>query len=493
MNENIDYIDLMEHLIDEKGKTVELEREIVTIFKKSKLSKGSDVDFEDVKFRRDEKRQNSQLGYFMDTVSAIIYDEDLGLIETLHNKFEKKQIQKEDLFFDFEIFFGKLLVFKYFYYFLQTFKDKNLQKILEDFLQKKLAKLWFRQKNVILNIYTKSEFFARINLEVSTNAIDRIRNLSLSLKKKYQINRDRLFQLVGSLKSIDVDDFFRFKYLSNFLFSPDSKAILQRAIFVPENKFQTMLVKISNIDLLIISFYLNFGITRFEKGVSGIDGTKINPNLLKVFLKPYPEFSKNNNYDLVSEDEDYNVVETENDSKTEFKEITHKIVPKFQNNFSKEKKIDQETFKKINKSSFVKEEVGVFGKETNLIEMKFDFPSINEKGLKKTDSAIGKGWGKEQTILYTNESIKRKAMEEEFPELKDSQEDNILGRMNKKSESKTGYGKFIGFEGNVGSKFNGGDVEVEGERNILSVLKKEKEQANVNPMLIMKKKKEKKK
>lgn len=511
----------MDHVIDEKNNTNDGEKTLIAEHYKNKTTNQESPCFEDVKFKRDERKQNQNFKYFLETISSILYDQEIEKVEMLKVDFEAKKIEKEQLFENLQDIFGKVLCFKYFYLFAQTISSAKAVQNLMDFLQTKLSKLWYRQKCILLKVYSYAEFFQNINQEISNNIFERINNRAINLRKMYQINRDRLFQLVGSIKTLNLTEFFHLKYLNNFLFFVDSKMILQRAFFVPTIKFQNMLAKIPPIDLLIIAFFFNFGITKFESGVSGVDPSKINPNLLKLFLKQFPDFALKHKYDILSDDEDY-IVPDEPAQKTRTYSGTDFLTGR---NLQKDKfgPKDKKPINQVNEQ--MSKKVNVFVQETHVNNLKFDFPALGDEPQlsiqKKTpatfsSSNAGRGWGKEQTVIYVNESTKKKAMAEAFPELKESVEEDVgnslINRMYKNESGKNSTSDwqkeaFLKYGQNqdvvkssindqqtlemakVVSSSSQGDPS---ERNLLSALVKTGK-ADLNPDIIMKKKKEKKK
>jgi hypothetical protein len=67
--------------------------------------------------------------------------------------------------------------------------------------------------------------------------------------------------------------------------------------------------KIPANDMLIIFAYLNMAIINFEVEQKGKNLEKINPNILKIFMRHYPQFAKERSYELFSDEEDYDEVE----------------------------------------------------------------------------------------------------------------------------------------------------------------------------------------
>lgn len=62
----------------------------------------------------------------------------------------------------------------------------------------------------------------------------------------------------------------------------------------------------NSIDLLLIFLYFNLIILRFENKEKIKGFVRLNPNLLKVFLRYYPDLAKDLQMRIQSESEDYN-------------------------------------------------------------------------------------------------------------------------------------------------------------------------------------------
>lgn len=63
--------------------------------------------------------------------------------------------------------------------------------------------------------------------------------------------------------------------------------------------------KISNVDILSIFIYFNLLTLRFENKQKIVNAQQVNPNLLKLFLRHYPQLANDEKYSLESDEEDY--------------------------------------------------------------------------------------------------------------------------------------------------------------------------------------------
>ena len=77
----------------------------------------------------------------------------------------------------------------------------------------------------------------------------------------------------------------------------------------PVKRVQEMLDPISNIDILVCFMYFNVTCLRYENKSKLTNQSKINPNLLKLFMRHFPKLAKDTNYELESDEEDYQVID----------------------------------------------------------------------------------------------------------------------------------------------------------------------------------------
>jgi hypothetical protein len=453
----IDAIDLMDHLIDEKISTLEEERDLIYENEnqgkgKSKGNQADDkqadgpkqVFFEEVKFKRDDKKTSASFRDFEDKVMLILPVKFDRIISNITAAYIKSSMSPDELFKEFSSIFGPVLVYKYLYIFSRTLRNEGLVSKLYTYMHKELSKLRFRNKNVLSQANTWKDFFHKISDELATNLFSRIDNGKLDISKNYRISTARMFQLFGSIKSLTLKEFCKFKYLNNFIQNPESKATLQRFLFVPLNKSQSMIDKISNIDILVMFVYFNLSCTKFEYGLASYDGKKINPNLLKIFMKHYINYAKDKKYDIVTDDEDFEEVEG----------IGHQEAGNINNVNSVSRVNKPQNSQYHKKPSEVKRQV--FAEEPNAqANIHFDFPELSDnkkvvttrqqetdKKEKTNVMSNTKGWGKDQTLLYTNEASKRKAMKEEFPELKvEETTESIFNKLNANKPQNNGWGQ----------------------------------------------------
>jgi len=444
----VDHVELMDHLVDEKMYNIDEERDMVyekgnprskTGKKDDDYEQDKNVYFEEIKFKRDDKKTAASFRDFEEKVMQILpakYDKDIS--KATHS-FIKFSITPEELFKAFLNIFGPILVYKYIYLYYRTLKNEKLANDLYNCLLREISKLKFRHKCILREVKTWKDFFHKVSDEIEANIVDRIENNKLDIAKHYRISTTRMFQLFGSIKTLTLKELSKFKYLNNFLQNPDAKSTLQRFMFVPADKAQSMLHKISNMDILVMFIYFNLSVTKFEFSLGAYDNKKINPNLLKVFMKHYVNFAKKKNYDIVTDEEDFK--ETEGVSNVEHTKPTSNAPTKVN---------------KPQTSQYYKAPLEpkrqVFAEElTNNIGVNFEFPELpdvkNEplKPKANTDKKLvtstAKGWGGDSTLLYTNEASKRKAMQEEFPELKtEDNSSNLLNKMQQNKKQESGWG-----------------------------------------------------
>ena len=408
----------------------------------------------------------------------MLHRDDVDDVARLKRDFEDGRVEPKKLFAQFEAIVGPESAPRHFWALAHSLADPRLTEQLMDLLQKALRQLRFRHNNLLASTRTYLDFFRRLSDEIAANLVDRVYARALSLKRRHQLPRERLFQLIGALQALDLREFFRLKYIGNFLVSVDSKQVLQRALFVPVGKVQLMLAKVDAQDLLLLSLYVNFGLSRFENDLNGVDPARVNPNLLKLFLRHYPKLADEVRFDLDSDPEDYDFKEPAEEAR---KHVLSAVAPKDRRDPGNDKRV----------SAVVGAKVSVFGQESSLIPMKFEFPALDTGFEQKGQAKAAKT--KEPLLVYSNEAMKMKAFEEDFPEL--GQEDqggqSVLARMGQK---RGGQGTGGGLQAVVASRGvteESGDKNDGGGRNIMEALCKNNSGSSNNVVIVKKQKKKK--
>lgn len=483
-DKRIQLVDLFEHYINVPTYTIEEEKNLIYEHTHPEKAKGGkqlreeDICYEDVKFTKVEKKHNVNFADFISKVKHIIDNKSEKELVVYTGAYAKSGMIAKELFDKFASIFGPILVYKYFQYYAKTVKIPQKMYELEEFLDRKLQLKPQKNKNIILDVKTWRDFFNKITNEVSANIIARVAKNSAS-DKKHKVSQGRLVQLLGCIKALTIKEFIKFKYLSNFLKDQESKKNLQRSLVVPVNRSAQMLDRISTEDALIMFLYFNLASMKFE-GKTITTSTKLNPNLMKLFLRHYPDVAKRYSVSILSEDEDYEEVEGRYAEMEEADNVK-----------------GRRNIKRPEPSLLLatKKDVLVSKEDDHLnLEDKYDFPSLNPplpkpKPLDAKDSktkGYSKGWGANATVIYENEAIKKKALNEEFPSLEDKSkpQENILFKMyNKKEdtlEKKFNYKPMAKTEVNEPKP---------GERNIFSELTTVSSTTGVVPIKKKKKKK----
>lgn len=108
------------------------------------------------------------------------------------------------------------------------------------------------------------DFFHRIVDELSENIIYWIKIKRLNTKEPYNLWQGWIFQLIGTVKQMNLKEAIHFKYLANFLQDRENMKFLQTSLTIFYKKVQNVLDKISNVDILSIFMYFNLITLRFE-------------------------------------------------------------------------------------------------------------------------------------------------------------------------------------------------------------------------------------
>ena len=474
--------DLFEHYVNVQTYTVEEERNLVYEHGHKDKAKGAqkaDIAFEDVKFIKLEKKHNVNFADFMYKVKQIVDPKVEKELVVYTGAYVKGGMSAKELFEKFESIFGPMLVYKYFQFYAKTLRVQKKTYELEEFLDRKLQQLPPRNKNLLLEVKTWRDFFELITSELSKNIIQRVAKKPVA-DKRHQVSQGRLFQLLGCIKALTMKEFIKLKYLSNFLKDQESKKNLQRCLVMPANRSTQMLDRISTDDCLIMFLYFNLASMKFE-GKSITTSTKLNPNVMKLFLRHYPDVAKRYAIDAASEDEDYEEVEGRYAERKQSDEYKGK---------RNGKKAEANVILATKKDVLIAKDDDKFN-----IEDKYEFPTLapalpkpappkEAKDPKK--KGYNKGWGANATIIYENETTKKKALNEDFPSLEaDSQpQNNIMSKMFTKKEDP--LEKKFNYKAN--NKTEKKEPDADG-RNILAEINKP---AGASGLVVVKKKKRKK-
>lgn len=315
-SKKISYLDLLDLLVDEKIKSIDEERDILDAYSKmgKKSKKGFNKDeyavakevfFEDVRFARTDAREFVPFADFEDALKKVLFEREEKDILRAASTYTTGKYKPADLLGEFSFVFGPVLFYKYAYMFARTLKQADLRAKLIEEIERQLGQLPFRNKNILIGVKNWKDLFFKISDEISRNILNRIEKQEINLKGSYKINKLRLFQMIHSLKTLTLREVICMKYLTNFLQKNEAKAILMRSLLVPHNRVQEFLYKIDHLDMLIMFVYFNIVELLLEEKLKISDKTHFNPNLLRLFLRHYPDFAKKSGYSLLSDEEDY--------------------------------------------------------------------------------------------------------------------------------------------------------------------------------------------
>ncbi len=321
-NNKIDIKLLFNHLINQAYLRPDEERNIIFEWKKKKNPRKNskknnyydrysfdeeDIYVEIIKF----KLLNSKTFYtqrdFVDDISEILNFKTVGAVKKITYNYFKGDMSAEELFDKFSDIFSPILAFKYFYLYSFTSKKHQFRFNLIRYLDSRISKLYFKNASFILTIKNWKEFFHKYVSEISKNIIQRIESKKLKLSSTYKWTNDRLYQLIGCVKKLDIFNAIDFKFYGNFIFENNNIDMMKNLMTVNQLRIQNVLNRISNMDILISFLYFNLITLRFEDREKITNAKKVNPNLTKLFLRHFPQIAQDEKYNLASGDEDYNM------------------------------------------------------------------------------------------------------------------------------------------------------------------------------------------
>lgn len=164
--------------------------------------------------------------------------------------------------------------------------------------------------------------------------------------------------------------------------------------------------------------YFNLSASKLAKKHIDVDKEKLNPNLLKLFFRHYPDLAFKSKIEIDSEEEDYEITAVHHDSDQltlhQLNQMPKKGVPK-----PPVRTLKEEGLRK--KDLFVTDSKQPDGLKDSDLKNKYDFPSLTENSGPTAAPKPSSGWGTNDTYLYYKEGVtgklSKKEKEELFPSL----------------------------------------------------------------------------
>lgn len=301
---NINILHLMEHFIDDRVLNFEEELNAIANIRDDCQRR---ICIEEIKFKMSEQQMVVDYNAFYEYIRSLLSPQAFSAVKYTINDFIKEKMDSEQLFDRFFNLFGPILVYKYFYLYNGTLSYKPYLKTkMEETLQIRLNEENYRHNNSLNKLKTWEDFFIKIKELLVNEVLERIDKNEIDLKKRYLLHKERMFQLIGSVKKSTFQELLHWKYLNNFLESVDPKTYLQRALLAPHDKARLPMSKISIMNLLICLCYFELSIKKMEAPVDRFDFfISKNQNLLKRFMRTNGDFAREMDYNNASEPEDY--------------------------------------------------------------------------------------------------------------------------------------------------------------------------------------------
>lgn len=409
----IDYLDVLDLLVADRPRSAEEDRELLQLQREASTAGGyapkngerPRVFFEEAKFVRNEFQAGLSFTELQAQLGALLTPEEEDELWGASARFFREKISAAQLFDLFARVFGPRLCFKYFHAYQCTVKSARRREECAAELQRRLAALPFRHRNLLVGAETWKGLFARLAEEIAANIRRRLEAKTLLPDRGYRFNKLRLFQLMQSVKSLSLRDIIRFKFLANFLQEIGGRAHLARAMLGPMEAVQKTLDRVANTDILVMFLYFNIVELLFEERLRVAADAAYNPNLLRLYFRHYPDQAARFQYSLLSEAEDY--------------EETPAPPSKAPSRESERRGWAWPTEEA--RAPAPEPKVAVFASQpaAAVFRNDFDFPSLVANRAPAAPPATAKrsGWGSDVTVLYTNEVGRRKAYDEEFPDL----------------------------------------------------------------------------
>lgn len=303
VNERINLLDCMDHLVDYKLKTIEEEKEITESIRFNRVNAGKGeykkkIDdenyfFEDIRFRKIDGNEFYNFEQFSEDLFNVLSRSAANEIIQASNAFLRNKEKPETLFQKFVLHFGQKLAIKYFYLHFKTLK-RGETAATADFINRLVQKIPFKNNNILKQVSTWSQLFNRILQHVDAEIHRRMKAGDLDVNKE-DFEFPRMFQFLNSIKTLNVKELFYFKYLLNFVANPDTRRVLQKMILADVNQIEDILYIIQNFDLVLVALYYRLTLGYIEKRLDTENQT-VRTNLLDYYFSDHKQLAKELGY-----------------------------------------------------------------------------------------------------------------------------------------------------------------------------------------------------
>jgi hypothetical protein len=265
----------------------------------------STVYLEDIHLAKLETMHDLSEKQFFNKLENVMKNDVVDKIDNFIHKYRKGAINGTKLFTEFETYMGKKLAFKYFPLYIKTVQSAKTAQELDNVLYEKAMNLPSKNNCVLFGNDTFSDLFKKITRYIADNIFYRIDKKLLDPKKPVHFYQSRIFQMIGTIRASSPKDMIKFAFLVNFTRESATKNHVYNMLFVDIKNINETLNLINNEDILICFLYFNLVASKLAGKYIKSDKEKINPNLLKTFLRHFPNFAKERKFDTESCDEDY--------------------------------------------------------------------------------------------------------------------------------------------------------------------------------------------
>jgi hypothetical protein len=162
---------------------------------------------------------------FETKLKNLMCNEDLAKFNTLRVKMNKRQIKPIDFFEEFlKLMKGVSLKSAYlvFPHFIRTMTNEDLKIEINEIFVRALKKIPSKYDNLINKCENYSDLFKALLKELETNIEGRIRSKNLSIKKPVKRCKERLFQIIGVVRRLKIEEMAKFKFANNFGIQKDT-------------------------------------------------------------------------------------------------------------------------------------------------------------------------------------------------------------------------------------------------------------------------------
>jgi hypothetical protein len=143
-------------------------------------------------------------------------------------------------------------------HYIRTVANDDFKEQLNDVFVRALKKVPSKYTNILSKCERYSDLFKFLLKEIEDNIEYRIKNAKLSIKKPIKRSKERLYQIIGVVRRLKIEEMAKFKYATNFGVHKDTIEFVSKIFKNKISETQEGLDKIENDELLDLYIFVKF-------------------------------------------------------------------------------------------------------------------------------------------------------------------------------------------------------------------------------------------